>query len=77
MSSPSSPNLDEVVENIVEEVLKKIAEQPENQEIIPAEEVREETEEVEIEAGEVRSFLSGKGMEAFKKSLAKKGFIEK
>ena len=40
------------------------------------EEVREETEEVEVEVGEARVFLSNKGAEAFKKSLAKKGFVE-
>ena len=54
MSSPSSPTLDKVVENIMEEV----------------------TVEVEVEAGEARVFLSDKGAEAFKKSLAKKGFFE-
>ena len=52
MSSPSSPNLDEVVENITEEILRERAEQLENQETA-SKEVREENEEVEVEAGEV------------------------
>ena len=38
--------------------------------------MREETEEVEVERGEARVFLSNKGAEAFEKSLAKKGFKE-
>ena len=42
------------------------------------EEVREETEENEVKvgAGEARAFYSNKGVEAFKKHLAKKGFVE-
>ena len=40
------------------------------------EEVREEIEEVEVKAREARVFLSNKGVEAFKKSLTKKGFVE-
>ena len=77
MSILSSPTLNELIENIVEDVLGKRVEQIENQEIVPVEEVREEIEEVEVEVGEARVFLSDKGEEAFKKSLAKKGFIEK
>ena len=38
--------------------------------------MREETEEVEGESGEVRVFFTNKGAEAFKKILAKKGFVE-
>ena len=59
----------------MEEVLRDRAEQPENQETT-LEEVREENEEVEVEAGEARVFFSDKGDEAFRKSLAKKGFEE-
>ena len=77
MSSLSSPTLNEAIENIVEDVLGERVEQTKNQEIVPMEEVREETEEVEVEAGEARVFLSDKGEEDFKKSLAKKGFVEK
>ena len=32
--------------------------------------------EIEVEAGEARAFYSNKGEEAFKKHLAKKGFVE-
>ena len=59
----------------MEEVLRDRAEQPENQETTP-EEVREENEEVEVEARETRVFFSDKGDQAFRKSLAKKGFVE-
>ena len=76
MSNLSSPTLNEAIENIVEDVLGERVEQTENQEIVPMVEVREETEEVEVEAGEARVFLSDKGEEAFKKSLAKKGLRE-
>ena len=43
------------------------------------EEVREENEEeieVMVEKGEARTFYSDKGVEAFQKHLAKKGFVE-
>ena len=60
MSYPNSPNLNKVVENIVEEVLWERAKQQENQEIAPK-------KEIEVEVGDVR---------AFKKYLAKKGFVE-
>ena len=76
MSSPSSSTLDEVVDNIMEDVLRERVEQIKNQEIVLVEKVREEIEEVEVKAGEARVFLSNKGAEAFKKSLAKKGFVE-
>ena len=78
MSNPNSPTLDEVVGNIVKEVLRERTKQ-ENQEIVHAEEVREEAEEieVEVETGETRAFYSNKGAKTFKKHLAKKGFMEK
>ena len=75
MSNPSSPTLDEVVENIMEEVLRERAKQPGNQKTAP-EELREENKEVEIEAEEARIFFSHKGAEAFRTSLARKGFVE-
>ena len=61
MLNPSSPTLDEVVGNIVEEVLRDRVEQ-ENQEIV-LEEVRQETEEneVKVEPGDARAFYSNKG----------------
>ena len=76
MSNPSSPTLDEVVGNIIEEGLRERAEQ-ENQETVP-EEVRQEAEEieVEVEVEEARAFYSKKGADAFKKHLPKKGFVE-
>ena len=40
------------------------------------EEETEEEIEVEIEAREARAFYSDKGVEAFNKKLAKKGFVE-
>ena len=61
MSGPSFPILDEVVENILEEVLRERVEQTENQETVPMEEVKEETEEVKVWAREVRVFLSDMG----------------
>ena len=64
MSSPNSPTLDEVIGNIMEDVLHKKAEQLENQKISP-EEIREKTEEVEVEAGEARVFLTENGDEVF------------
>ena len=60
MSSSSSPTIDKVIGKIVEEVLREGAEQPKNQETTP-EEVREENEEVEVDAGESRAFYSDKG----------------
>ena len=38
--------------------------------------MREEIEELEVERGEARVFLSHNGAEAFEKSLTKKGFKE-
>ena len=77
MSSSSSPTLDKVVENIMEEVLRDIAKQLENQENAPAEEVREENEieEMEGDVADARVFFTNKGAENFKNTLAK-GFIE-
>ena len=75
MPNPSSPTIDKVVENIMEEILRERAKQPRNQEIA-TEEVREENEEVKVEAGEARVFFFKKGDETFRKSLVKKGFVE-
>ena len=75
MSNPNSPTLNEVVEYIVEEVLRERAEQ-ENQETVP-EEVRQENEEIEVKAGDATSFYSKRGAYAFKKYLIEKGFVEK
>ena len=47
MSRPNSPTIDEVIGNIVEEVLRERAGQPENQET-DLEKVREQNEEVEV-----------------------------
>ena len=76
MSSLNSLTLDDVVENIVEDVLREKVEQAENQEIVPAEEVREEAGEMEGTKEEERVFLTEKVAEAFRKTLAKKGFVE-
>ena len=57
MSSPRSPILDEVIRNIMEDVLHERAEQLENQETT-LKEVRKETKEVEVEAGEVQVFFT-------------------
>ena len=51
-------------------------EQPENQETILDGGVREEAEEMEVEVGEAKVFITDKGVEIFRKTLAKKGFIE-
>ena len=77
MSNPNSPTLEEVVGNIVKEVLREEAEK-ENRETAPAEEVREEVEEtdIEVEVGQARAFYSKKGADTFKKYLTKKGFVE-
>ena len=73
MSNPSSPTLNEVIENIVEEVLKERAEEG-NQETTL--EVVPEEMEIEVEKGEVSAFYSEKGAKAFQKHLVKKGFVE-
>ena len=58
MSSPSFPTLDEVVEKIMEDVLRERVEQAANQETAPTEEVREATKEVEVEVGESQAFFT-------------------
>ena len=73
MSNPSSPTIDEVIENVVEEVLRERAEEG-NQET--ALEVVLKEIEVVMEDGEAKAFYSNKGEEAFKKHLAKKGYVE-
>ena len=73
MSNPSSPTLNEVIGNVVEEVMRENAEER-NQETVF--EVVPEEIEVVVEEGEVRAFNSNKGEEAFKKHLAKKGYVE-
>ena len=60
MLNPSSHTIDEVIKNIVKDVLQERVEQAVNQETVLAEEVRKETEEVEVEIGEDRVFLSNK-----------------
>ena len=57
MSSPSSPTLNEVIMKNMEER----AEQPENQETTPANEIREEVKEVEGDSGGAEIFLIDKG----------------
>ena len=76
MSNPSSPTLNEVVENIVEEVLRERVKQQENQETAPKEVGEKNEEEIEVEAGDARAFYSDKGVEAYKKCLKKKGLVE-
>ena len=73
MSNPSSPTLDEVIGNVVEEVLRERGEDG-NQETTL--EVVLEEMEIEIKAGETRSFYSNNGEEAFKKHLSKQGYVE-
>ena len=75
MSSPSSPTLDEVVENIMEEVLRERIEQIKNRETVPVEEVREETSEVEVEAEEARVFLSEKGQRLSRRVSLRRGSL--
>ena len=73
MSKPSSPILEEMIGNIVEEALRERAEER-NQETIL--EIVPKEVDIEVEAREVRAFYSNKGEEAFKKHLAKKGYME-
>ena len=72
MSKPSSPTLEEMIGNIVEEVLREKAGER-NQETIL--EIVPEEMEIEVEVGKVRAFYSNKGEEAFKKHLAEKGHV--
>ena len=74
MSNPSSPILKEVIGNVVEEVLRERVEER-NQEI--SLKVMPKEIEVVVEEGEVRAFYYNKGEQAFKKHLAKKGYVEK
>ena len=78
MSSPSSPTLDEVVEKIMEDLLRERVEQTKNQETVPTKKVREEneTEDMEGYVVDTRVFFTNKGAENFKKTLAKKGFVK-
>ena len=73
MSNPSSPILEEVIGNVVEEVMRERAEEG-NQEttikVVPKE------IEVVVEEGEAQAFYSKNGVEAFLKHLAKKGFVK-
>ena len=75
MSNPSFPTIDEVIKKIMEDMQGEMIEQPENQETTHVEEVREEVKEVEGDSGGAKVFLTDKGAEIFKKTLAKKGFI--
>ena len=66
MSNPNSPNLDEVIGNVVEEILQERAKEAQRER---AEEVRQETAlevmpkeiEVVVEEGEAGAFYSNKG----------------
>ena len=73
MSNPSSLTLHEVIGNVVEEVLRERVEER-NQEIFV--EVMSEEIEVVVEEREARAYYSNNGEEAFKKHLAKKGYVE-
>ena len=73
MSNPSFSTLDEVIGNVVEEVLRERVEER-NQET--ALEVMPEEIEIMVEEGKARAFYSNKREEAFKKHLAKKGYVE-
>ena len=64
MSSPNSLTLNDMIENIVEDVLKERTEQAKNHETIPVEEVREKAGENEG-TEEVRVFLMEKEAKAF------------
>ena len=76
MSNLNFPTIDEVVKNIMKDVLRERVEQSANQDMVPAEEVREETEEVEVEVVEARVFFTEKGAKVFRKTLTRKGFVE-
>ena len=70
MYSSSSPTIDEVIGNIMEEVLKERAEKPKNEETAP-EKVREENE-----TEDAMVFYTEKRADSFRKSLSKKGSVE-
>ena len=59
----------------MEEVQGESNEQPENQETTPMDEERKEVEEMEGDSRRARVFLTDKGVEIFKKTPSKKGFI--
>ena len=71
MLNPNSPNLDEVIGNVVEEILQEKAKEAQRER---AEEVSQEIalevvlEEIEVvvEEGEARAFYSNKGAQASK-----------
>ena len=73
MSNLNYSTIDEVIENMVEEVLRERVEEG-NQET--ALEVVSKDIEVVVEEGEARAFYTNKGEEAFRKHLAKKGYVE-
>ena len=60
----------------MENVQRERVEQLENQETVLVEEVREELEEMKGSVEIEKVFLTEKGAEVFRKTLAKKGFIE-
>ena len=65
MSSPNSHTLNDMIENIMEDVIRERVEQAENQETVPTEEVKEEAGEMEGIEEEVRVFLAENRVEAF------------
>ena len=73
MSNPNSPTLDEVIENVVDEVLRGRVEEGSQETTI---EVVLEEIEVVVEEEEAKAFYSNKGAEAFQRHLAKMGFVE-
>ena len=73
MSKPSSPILEEMIENIVEEALREREEERNQENIL---EIVPKEMEIEVEEREARAFYFNKGEEAFKKHLAKKGYVE-
>ena len=81
MSNPNSPNLDEVIGNVVKDILQERVEEvqremveEESQEITL--DVVPEEIEVVVEEGESRAFYSNKREEEFQKHLVKKIFVE-
>ena len=73
MLNPSSPTLDEVIGNVVEEVLRERAKEHNEGNALKV--VSGEIEVV-VEEREARAFYSNKGAKAFQKHMAKKGFTE-
>ena len=62
MSNPNSPTLDEMIENVVDEVLRERAKEGSQETAI---EVFPKEIEVVVEEGEGRAFYSHKGAETF------------